>query len=69
MTMGAHTVDFGGEAISFQVERTLRRKTIAISVGYDGVRVLAPVDVTDDHILGVIRKKGPVTAKLCVLAT
>ena len=59
MTTSAHTIDFGGEAISFQVERTSRRKTIAISVGYDGVRVLAPVDVTDDHVLGVVRKKGP----------
>ena len=33
-----HTFDFGGEAISFSIEPTARRKTVAISVGYDGVR-------------------------------
>jgi predicted metal-dependent hydrolase len=60
MTMpGFHTIDFGGEPISFSVTRTTRRKTVAISVGYDGVRVLAPLDVDDEHILGVVRKKGP----------
>ena len=53
------TIDFGGEAINFQVERTSRRKTVAISVGFDGVRVLAPIDIADDHILGIVRKKGP----------
>ncbi len=53
------TIDFGGEAINFLIERTSRRKTVAISVGYDGVRVLAPADVADDHILGIVRKKGP----------
>lgn len=58
MTANAHMIDFSGEAISFSVQRTLRQKTIAISVGYDGVRVLAPIDVTDDRVLGVVRKKG-----------
>jgi hypothetical protein len=52
------SIDFGGEAICFLIERTARRKTVAISVGYEGVRVLAPSDVSDDHILGVVRKKG-----------
>lgn len=56
---GSHTIDFGGEAICFFVTRTTRRKTVAISVGYDGVRVLAPADVDDEHIFGVMRKKGP----------
>lgn len=56
---GFHTIDFGGEAISFSVTRTTRRKTVAISVGYEGVRVLAPADVDDEHILGAVRKKGP----------
>jgi predicted metal-dependent hydrolase len=53
------TIDFGGEIIRFLIERTWRRKTVAISVGYDGVRVLAPMDVDDDHIFGIVRKKGP----------
>lgn len=54
-----HTIDFGGEAINFLVTRTTRRKTVSISVGYDGVQVLAPDDVDDEHILGIVRKKGP----------
>lgn len=58
-TTGLHSIEFGGEAISFVVTRTTRRKTVAISVGFDGVRVLAPADVDDEHILGVVRKKGP----------
>jgi predicted metal-dependent hydrolase len=57
--VNVRTIDFGGEAISFLIERTSRRKTVAISVGYDGVRVLAPVDVAEDHIFGIVRKKGP----------
>lgn len=54
-----YTIDFGGEAIRFHLERTSRRKTVAISVGYDGVRVLAPMDVAEDHIFGIVRKKAP----------
>lgn len=57
-TPALHTIDFGGEAIRFMVTRTARRKTVAISVGYEGVRVLAPIDVDDDHIFGIVRKKG-----------
>lgn len=54
-----HTIDFGGEAIRFLIERTSRRKTVAISVGYDRVRILAPMDVAEDQIYGIVRKKGP----------
>lgn len=53
-----HVLDFGGAAIRFQVTRTARRKTVAISVGHDGVRVLAPADVDDAHILEIVRAKG-----------
>ncbi len=35
MTALAHSLDFGGETVSFSIERTSRRKTVAISVGYD----------------------------------
>ena len=55
----SHTFDFGGEAISFLIERTARRKTVAIFVGYDGVRVLAPSDLDDHQVIGIVRKKGP----------
>lgn len=54
-----HTITFGGEVIRFQISRTARRKTVAISVGYDGVRVLAPADVDDAYILAVVRRKAP----------
>lgn len=54
----SHSVEFGGEVIYFQLERTSRRKTVAISVGYEGIRVLAPADVSDEHILKVVKKKG-----------
>ncbi len=53
-----HSIVFGGETFAFQIERTARRKTVAISVGFDGVRVLAPSDLDDDRVLGIVRKKG-----------
>lgn len=54
-----HTINFGGEVVSFAIERTTRRKTVAISVGYDGIRVLAPADLDDSRIVGIVRQKGP----------
>jgi hypothetical protein len=53
-----HSFDFGGEAICFSIERTSRRKTVAISVGHDGVRVLAPHDLDDDRVMVIVRQKG-----------
>jgi predicted metal-dependent hydrolase len=53
-----HSIVFGGETFAFLIERTARRKTVAISVGFDGVRVLAPSDLDDDLVLGIVRKKG-----------
>lgn len=53
-----HSIVFGGETFTFLIERTARRKTVAISVGFDGVRVLAPSDLGDDRVLGIVRKKG-----------
>ncbi|WP_439514852.1 M48 family metallopeptidase [Oceanibaculum nanhaiense] len=53
-----HSIVFGGETFAFLIERTSRRKTVAISVGFDGVRVLAPSDLDDDRVLGIVRKKG-----------
>lgn len=55
----AHIMDFGGEVVSFSIERTLRRKTVAISVGYDGVRVLAPLDLDHGRIVNIVRDRGP----------
>lgn len=54
----AHNLDFGGELLSFVIERTARRKTVAISVGFDGVRVLAPADLDDGRLISIVRKKG-----------
>lgn len=59
MADGAHVLDFGGEPIVFAVMHTSRRKTVSISVGYDGIRVLAPAELDDDHVVGVVRKKAP----------
>ncbi|MCZ0963511.1 M48 family metallopeptidase [Paracoccus benzoatiresistens] len=53
-----HTVSFGGETFAFLIERTARRKTVSISIGFDGVHVLAPSDLDDDRVLGIVRKKA-----------
>lgn len=53
------SLKFGGEIVSFSIERTSRRKTVAISVGYDGVRVLAPSDLGDERVIKIVREKGP----------
>jgi predicted metal-dependent hydrolase len=53
-----HNINFGGEEIAFSVEHTRRRKTMAISVGFEGVRVLAPADLDDRHVSEFVRKKG-----------
>ena len=58
MTALAHRLDFGGEVVNFSIERTSRRKTVAISVGYDGVRVLAPSDLDDDRVMKIVRQRG-----------
>lgn len=54
-----YSIIFGGETFLFLIERTARRKTVAISVGFDGVRVLAPSDLDDERVLGIVRNKGP----------
>lgn len=56
--LNQHFLVFGGETFAFLIERTARRKTVAISVGFDGVRVLAPSDLDDQRVLGIVRKKG-----------
>lgn len=59
MTTPTHELGYGGELIRFAIERTARRKTVSIAVGYDGVRVLAPYDMDDAHVADIVRKKGP----------
>lgn len=51
-------IDFGGEEISYALTRTVRRKTVAITVGFDGVRVLAPNDLNDASVSEFVRKKA-----------
>lgn len=58
MTSLTHSLNFGGELVSFSIERTSRRKTVAVSVGFDGVRVLAPVDLDSDRIITIVKKKS-----------
>jgi predicted metal-dependent hydrolase len=59
MTALAHKLVFGCEVLSFTVERTSRRKTVAISVGFDGIRVLAPSNLDDDRVAKIVRQRGP----------
>ncbi|NNM76504.1 M48 family metallopeptidase [Sphingomonas sp. ID1715] len=52
------SVEFGGQEIEFALTKTARRKTVAITVGFDGVRVLAPSDLADARISDFVRKKA-----------
>lgn len=53
-----YQIDFGGEEIEYSLIKTSRRKTVAISVGFEGVRVLAPSDLDDRRISDLVRKKA-----------
>lgn len=53
-----HSLEFGGEVFNFSIERTSRTKTVAISFGYGGVRVLAPFDLDDQRVIKIVREKG-----------
>lgn len=57
-TAGLQQIEFGGEAIHYSLTRTARRKTVAITVGFDGVRVLAPDDLDDVRVSEFVRKKA-----------
>lgn len=59
MSTQTHELWYGGELICFAIERTTRRKTVSIAVGYDGVRILAPTDMDDAKITEIVRRKGP----------
>jgi predicted metal-dependent hydrolase len=58
MTGLTHSLSFGGELVSFSIEHISRRKTVAVSVGFDDVRVLEPVDLDSDRIITIVKKKG-----------
>lgn len=51
-------INFGGEEISYALTRTARRKTVAITVGFDGVRVIAPSDLDDSRVSEFVRKRA-----------
>lgn len=53
-----HEIALGPEAVNFTIERTGRRKTVSLSYGADGLRVLAPTDMADDAIVAIIRSKA-----------
>jgi len=59
MTVVSHQVTFGDEQIDFVLDRTARRKTIAISVGHDGVRVLAPRSVPEATVHRTVHRRAP----------
>jgi predicted metal-dependent hydrolase len=54
-----HRVAFGSEDLTFTIERTSRRKSVALSIGYDGIRLLAPFDLPVEQVIAIVRKKGP----------
>jgi predicted metal-dependent hydrolase len=59
---------FGSRNLAYTVERTQRRKSIAISVDLTGVRVLAPADATSDEIEATLQRKAPwVLSKLSLV--
>jgi len=59
---------FGGREITYTVERTGRRKTIAVSVDLSGVRILAPADAEAEEVEATLRRKAPwVIAKLTLV--
>jgi predicted metal-dependent hydrolase len=58
---------FGTQDIAYVVQRTQRRKSIAISVDLSGVRVLAPIDAGPEEVEATLRRKAPwVLAKLAI---
>lgn len=53
------TISYGNESINFTLRRTKRRKTVSISMGFDGLQVLAPEDMDEKEINHHVRRKGP----------
>lgn len=47
----------GGQEIDLSVRRTSRRKTIALSFGADGLKVLAPAELSDREVRAFIDRK------------
>ncbi len=59
---------FGGQDITYTVERTGRRKSISVSVDLSGVRVLAPADAAAEEVEATLRRKALwVIAKLALV--
>lgn len=57
-TTATGNLRFGSRDIAYTVERTRRRKSIAISVDLTGVRVLAPVDAAPEEIEATLQRKA-----------
>jgi predicted metal-dependent hydrolase len=54
----ARAFNFGNERIEYRVRRTLRRKTVALSYGFDGLEVLAPQDLSEEALDRHVRGKA-----------
>lgn len=53
------TISYGNETINYTLRRTARRKTVSISMGFDGLQVLVPADMGNKEITQHVRRKGP----------
>lgn len=49
----------GDRRVPYCIERTARRKTVALSVGPDGLRVLAPAEMDEAEVKALVQRKGP----------
>lgn len=56
--MVSRQVQLGPDAMQFTVERTRRQKTIALSYGLNGLRVLAPGSTLDIEIDDLVKSKA-----------
>ncbi|WP_126991290.1 YgjP-like metallopeptidase domain-containing protein [Candidatus Kurthia intestinigallinarum] len=57
--MTIHQIEFGNTVISYTLEFSNRRKTLAIQVSETGVKVIAPANVETAEIEAVMCKKAP----------
>jgi len=58
--MKAHKIRFGKRIIRFTLKRTKRKKTVAISVGFnEGVKVKLPCRLATKKVYPLIKKKAP----------
>ena len=51
-------IEFGSAQIHYRIERSIRRQTVSVKVGREGVRLVAPWFVTDTQLAGFVQHKA-----------